>query len=185
MTEITYTTTHLNEEEKAEVRKKFQEEKKDEALDALLDKDDIGNDALLDEVRAETAIEGDLDDEGYESDEERAKASAEVVTPVPSSLDSFNDVPVSSDLSLTRSTRHLSILLMKYPKMRVSISRNFPQKGPWRKSISQKSSRQTRIPKVRSSMISCLERQGFRGNNLQIPRKRRKSDRNGRQKERG
>jgi hypothetical protein len=99
MTEITY--THLNDKEKAEVRKEFEEEKKDEALDAVLDKDDIGDDALLDEVRAETAIEGDIDDEGYVSDEERATASAQVVTPEPSSINSFDEIPASGDGAFT------------------------------------------------------------------------------------
>jgi hypothetical protein len=104
MTEIPY-TTRLNEEEKAEVaeevRQDLEKKKKDEALDALLDKGDIGGDPLLDEVRAETAIEGDIDDEGYESEEERAKASAQVVTPEPSSISSFDEVPASGASSLT------------------------------------------------------------------------------------
>jgi len=101
MTEIT-DAKHLNSQEKADVAEEVQRVlAAEKAMDDLLDKEEVEREALLTKLEADKAVEEEFDDEGYGSDEEKARASAEVVTPEPSSIDSFDGIPLSGDGSFT------------------------------------------------------------------------------------
>jgi hypothetical protein len=101
MTEITY-ATHLNDQEKADVAEEVQRElAAEKAMDDLLDKEEVEREALLTKLEADKAVEEKFNDEGYGSDEEKARASPEVVDPEPSSIDSLDGIPGSGDGSLS------------------------------------------------------------------------------------